>query len=559
MTKPLRNILMIYPRFPSTYWGLQYVVPLLGKKSSMPPLGLLTIAALTPHDYPIRLVDLNCEFLKEEDIAWADIVCVSAMLTQKTSLFEVARKCRAAGKLIVFGGPYPTACPEECTPYADVLVLNEGEITWTKFIEDLDKGTYKSIYTTTEKPEITQTPVPRFELLKIKDYVTIPLQFSRGCPFLCEFCDIIVMFGRRPRTKTPEQMMDELEAVYQTGYRGTIFVVDDNFIGNKRDVKRFLHRLIEWNATHGSPFYYGTEATVDLADHPELLELMVKSNFMWVFLGIESPVSESLKETLKIQNLKGSLVDKVSTIQEAGLQVFGGFIVGFDSDPEDIFERQLAYIDRVAISHAMIGPLVALPGTPLYARMQSSGRLLTNADGDEDRTVASGYTNIVTKIAPVHLLEGQIRMLKAIYTPQSYFERQLRALMRLPHPKGMLRRLRRAFWLFLHIRITLGRPDPNSHFKSFGKILIRYTEVRAEFLVAAAKFAWNILRKCPDQLPYLGWSLLMGYHFYRFTYEHAVPGLQALISDAEGRQAKTVVTANEQRQQGSLITIGPLQ
>ncbi|MBX3306638.1 MAG: DUF4070 domain-containing protein [Nitrospira sp.] len=526
------NILMIYPTFPPTYWGLQYVTPLLGKKASMPPLGLLTIAALTPHDYPIRLIDLNCDPLNDEDIAWADMVCFSAMLPQKSSLFEVAKRCRTAGKLIVFGGPYPTMSPEECAQYADVLILNEGEITWPDFIGDWEDGTYKSIYTSTEKPDITKTPVPRFDLLKINDYITIPLQYSRGCPYLCEFCDIIVMFGRRPRTKSPEQMLNELEAVYKTGYRGTIFIVDDNFIGNKRDAKQLLTKLVDWNIAHDSPFTYGTEATVDLADQSELLDLMLKANFIWVFLGIETPVAESLKETLKIQNLKGSLVDKVEAIQRAGLQVFGGFIVGFDHDPEDIFDRQVSYIDEVAISHAMIGPIVALPGTPLFTRMENAGRLIKAAVGDEDRTVASGYTNIVTKIPMKQLLEGQIRMLQAIYTPESYFSRQLRALTRLPHPKGLINRLRRIIWLFTHTRITLGRPDPTSLTASLRQILASYAKIPIEFFFVSLKFAVRLLRKCPDQVPYLPWSVLMGYHFYRFTNEHAVPGLNLLLREA---------------------------
>jgi len=549
------NILMIYPSFPPTYWGLQYVTPLLGKKASMPPLGLLTIAALTPRDYPIRLIDLNCEPLRDEDIAWADMVCFSAMLPQKSSLFNIARRCRTSGKLIVFGGPYPTMCPEECAKYADVLVLNEGEITWRDFIGDWEEGKYKSIYTTTEKADITETPVPRFDILKINDYITIPLQYSRGCPYLCEFCDIIVMFGRRPRTKSPGQMLNELEAVYETGYRGTIFIVDDNFIGNKRDVKKLLTKLVDWNTAHGSPFTYGTEATVDLADHSELLDLMVKANFIWVFLGIETPVAESLKETLKIQNLKGSLVDKVEVIQRAGLQVFGGFIVGFDHDPEDIFDRQLSYIDEVAISHAMIGPIVALPGTPLFARMENTGRLIKAAMGDEDRTVASGYTNIVTKIPTKQLLEGQIRMLETIYTPESYFTRQLRALTRLRQPKGLTNRLRRIVWLFTHTRITLGRPDPDSLISSLRQILASYAKIPTDFILISLKFAVRLLSKCPDQLPYLPWSVLMGYHFYRFTYEHAVPGLNLLIRVAEPSESTILQTSHDPLGENELITI----
>ena len=255
MTNTKRNILMVYPKFPSTYWGMQYALPLMGKKGLMPPLGLITIAALTPSHYQLRLVDLNCEPLQDQDLAWADIVCFSAMLPQKGSLFEAAERCKTAGKLVVFGGPYPTACPDECAPHTDVLVLNEGEITWNAFLSDFESGTYKSRYITEDRPDVTQTPVPRFNLLKIEDYTTIPIQFSRGCPYLCEFCDIIVLFGRRPRTKTPDQMLKELDAIYATGHRGPVFIVDDNFIGNKKEAAKFLTQLVSWNRKHGTPFF----------------------------------------------------------------------------------------------------------------------------------------------------------------------------------------------------------------------------------------------------------------------------------------------------------------
>lgn len=304
MTAPRRHILLVYPQFPKTYWGMQYILPLVGKKAVMPPLGLITIAAMTPQTYEMRLIDLNCELLTEDDLEWAEVVCFSAMLPQKPSLFRTAQQCQAAGKLVVFGGPYPTSCPEECTPYCDVLVLNEGEITWQEFLKDLEQGTLRSRYTTTEKPDVAQTPVPTFSLLKIRDYVAVPVQFSRGCPFQCEFCDIIVMFGRRPRTKTSTQVLRELTAVYETGYRGMIFIVDDNFIGNKKEVKRLLAALIEWNTAHGAPFFFGTEASVNLADDEELLRLMAQANFIWVFLGIETPSVESLRKPTRCRTSK---------------------------------------------------------------------------------------------------------------------------------------------------------------------------------------------------------------------------------------------------------------
>lgn len=541
MANAKRNILMVYPKFPSTYWGMQYALPLMGKKALMPPLGLITIAALTPSHYRLRLVDLNCEPLQDQDLAWADIVCFSAMLPQKSSLFETSKLCKAAGKLVVFGGPYPTACPEECAPYADVLVLNEGEITWSQFLRDLESCTYVSRYTTKDRPDVTYTPVPRYDLLKIDDYITIPVQFSRGCPYLCEFCDIIVMFGRRPRTKTPDQMLRELDAIYATGHRGPIFIVDDNFIGNKKEAAKFLTELIAWNRKHGTPFIYGTEASVNLADESELLNQMALANFTQVFLGIETPETESLKETRKLQNTKGSLLAKVETIHRAGLQVYGGFIVGFDHDPEDIFERQIAFIHQAAIPQAMIGPLVALPGTPLYARMERTGRLLSEFAGDQERTVASGYSNIVTKIPVKQLMEGQRRILQAIYKPTAYFTRSLEALSRLPHPKSFRARIRR----FLSFNLLLARAFSGQLFRkkfAYQQLMTQYKafkQVPFDYYRAWLRLAWNILRKCPDQLPWLTECFFMGYHFYRFTFDYAVPGLTALITQNEAAEGQS--------------------
>jgi radical SAM superfamily enzyme YgiQ (UPF0313 family) len=540
MSTQKSNILMVYPTFPPSYWGFQYVAPFLGKKSSMPPLGLLTIAALTPEGYSFRVVDLNCRPLTDEDLEWADLVCLSAMLPQKSSLFATAARCRAAGKLVVFGGPYPTACPEECAPHADVLVLNEGEITWPQFLQDFEAGRYKSRYTTDEKPDVTQTPVPRFDLLDLQDYICIPLQYSRGCPFTCEFCDIIVMFGRKPRTKTPEQMLAELDAVYETGYRGQIFIVDDNFIGNKKEARKLLKALVDWNIKRDYPFYFGTEASVNLADEPELLRLMNQAHFVWVFLGVETPVAESLKETAKVQNLKGTLSDKVKIIQRAGIQVFAGFMVGFDSDPDDIFDRQIDFINDVSVPNAMIGPLVALPGTPLYARMQRAGRLIESADGDEDRSVASGYSNIVTRIPTRTLLEGQRRVLQAIYTPAAYFERQLIALQRLPHPQGFRNRVRRALWLLVHFRVRglLRSDETTTTFQSLVQLLKAYAKIPGLYYRAGFKFAWDVIRKCPDQLPWLPLSLFMGYHYYQFTHDHAVPGLTKLLEQLAEEESR---------------------
>ena len=491
-------------------------------------------------------MDLNCEPLQSQHLTWADIVCFSAMLPQKSSLFETAKLCKAAGKLVVFGEPYPTACPEECAPHADVLVLNEGEITWREFLSDLESGTYGSRYNTKDRPDVTHTPVPRFDLLKIDDYTTIPLQFSRGCPYLCEFCDIIVMFGRRPRTKTPEQMLRELDAIYATGHRGPIFIVDDNFIGNKKEAAKFLTALIAWNDKHGTPFIYGTEASVNLADESQLLKQMVLANFTQVFLGIETPETESLKETRKLQNIKGSLLDKVEAIQRAGLQVYGGFIVGFDHDPEDIFERQIAFIDRAAIPQAMIGQLVALPGTPLYARHGLTGRL-SRIKGDEERTVASGYSDIITKIPVKQLMEGQ---------PKIYCKPFISLLHILDVRSKLCVDCRTTgfpctYPAILFVQSTIGKelsPASSCGNGSAPAHLVAQFRPSRKFplpLLWWLRFAWNILRKCPDQLPWLTECFFVGYHFYRFTFDYAVPRLTALI--AQRSELKDKVTATSQR------------
>ncbi|MGH8584067.1 MAG: DUF4070 domain-containing protein [Gammaproteobacteria bacterium] len=544
MCHPYRNILMVYPEFPATYWGMQYFLPLIGKKAIMPPLGLLTIAALTPASYSIRLVDLNCVPLNDDDIEWADIVCFSAMLPQKPSLLDTAGRCRRAGKLLVFGGPYPTACPAECTPHCDVLVLNEGEITWPMFLRDVEDGSYAALYTSDEKPDVSLTPVPHFTLLRVGDYGAIPIQFSRGCPFLCEFCDIIVMFGRKPRTKTPAQVLRELDAVYATGYRGMIFIVDDNFIGNKKAVKALLPELAAWNAGHGDPFFYGTEATINLADDRELLELMVAAKFLWVFIGIETPSEEGLKETRKVQNLKGSMLDRVRVVQGSGLLVFGGFIIGFDSDAEDIFERQIRFIEDAAIPNAMIGPIVALPGTPLYARMKSTGRLLEDDDAGGNRTVASGYTNVRTILPFDRLLDGHRRILESIYSAPAYFRRTLEALRRLPYPPALAQRRRRLGWLISVGLDSLVRAV--RHQPTIGSALLRLiTLARAirqlspEYRRASLQFTWDVLRRCPDQIGFVLPYVLMGYHYHKFTFEQVAPSLSNLVSAARSADHPT--------------------
>jgi radical SAM superfamily enzyme YgiQ (UPF0313 family) len=536
MHNSYHHILLVYPEFPKTYWGMQYSLPLIGKKALMPPLGLLTIAALTPPGYELRLVDLNCAPLTDDDLAWADMVCFSAMLPQKKSLFETASWCQRLGKLVVFGGPFPTACAEECQRYCDVQVLNEGEVTWPLFLADLAQGTYRSLYTSDEKPDMTTTPIPRFDLLHTEDYAIIPLQFSRGCPFQCEFCDIIVMFGRRPRTKTPQQLCVELQAVYDTGYRGVVFIVDDNFIGNKREAKRLLPELQAWNEAHGQPFIYGTEASINLAEDAALMQQMVDCQFRWVFVGIETPSLESLTETMKYQNTKRSLLESVKMIQNAGLLVYGGFIIGFDHDTEDIFDRQIEFITQAAIPNAMVGLLVALPGTPLYKRMQETGRL--KPDEYEGTSDQCGYTNMVTRLPARQLLEGYRKVIETIYTPHEYFRRSLDALSRLPHPDSRLARIHRVLSLqranglliLRHLRAKKATKERAGLLRKLTSLYSFFKGLSAEYKRESVKFMWSVLKHCPDQFPRAAPCIFMGIHYSKFSFEHVLPELENTLA-----------------------------
>jgi radical SAM superfamily enzyme YgiQ (UPF0313 family) len=530
-----RHILMVYPELPVTYWGMQYTLALLGKKAAMPPLGLITIAALTPPPYEFRLVDLNCTALTEEDLGWADMICFSAMVTQKRTLFAIADRCRQTGKLLVFGGPYPTACPDECAPHCDVLVLNEGEVTWPRFLADLERGDWLERYTSDEKPDVTKTPVPRFDLLRVDDYLTVPIQFSRGCPFQCEFCDIIVMFGRKPRAKTPDQMCAELEALERTGFRGAIFIDDDNFIGNKREVKKLLPRLRAWNEEHGNPFSYGTEASINLADDPALLQDMVAASFRWVFIGIETPSEEGLNETLKFQNTKRSLVESVRVVQTAGLFVDAGFMLGFDSDTEDIFDRQIEFINQAAIAFAAVVLLVALPGTPLYRRLREAGRLKTETIDPVGEH--SGYTNIVTTLPFRKLMEGYRRVRAAIYAPPAFFRRAQENLLRFSRPKSLRERIR-CFRNLQKYNSSLGRQ--NARWGAQLAVLYRVlTMVPGDFLREALKFIWSVSVKRPELFPAAVRLAFLGVHLCRFNAEHVLPQLDAELErlQADGAEA----------------------
>jgi radical SAM superfamily enzyme YgiQ (UPF0313 family) len=417
--------LLVYPEFPDTYWSFRHALSFEGKRSAYPPLGLLTVSAMLPDAWERRLVDMNIQPLKPSDIKWADVVFASAMLVQKDSLRRVVELCKAEGKRVVIGGPYVTTGAERL-PQADHIFLGEAETTLPEFVRDLDLGIPKHIYQAAERPPLSTTPVPDFHLVNLKRYSAMPVQYSRGCPFQCEFCDIIEIYGRVPRTKSNEQVLAELDALLRIGWRGTVFIVDDNFIGNKRNVKRLLPILADWSEGHGRPFSFITEASVNLAEDDELLDLMRRAHFRRVFLGIETPVEASLKEAQKGQNMRRNLHDSVRKIQSYGMEVMAGFIVGFDNDPDDIFERQIEFIRESAIPLAMVGLLTALPDTQLWRRLEREGRLLLESTGNN----TDGSLNFVPKMDATRLIEGYKSIMRAIYSPGEYYQRALDCLER---------------------------------------------------------------------------------------------------------------------------------
>jgi radical SAM superfamily enzyme YgiQ (UPF0313 family) len=408
----------VYPIYPDTFWSFKHILPFISRKAAFPPLGLLTVAAMLPEQWEKRLIDANVAPLGDEDLAWADLVFVSAMVVQEAGAKEIIARAKAMGKRVVAGGPLFSAQPERFEG-VDHFVLNEAEVTLPLFLEDLGQGNPKHLYTSAERPDISGTPIPQWDLINFRDYVTMSVQYSRGCPFDCEFCDIVVMNGRRPRVKDTDQMLREIESLHIAGWRGPVFIVDDNFIGNIASVKRFLPRLIDWQEAHGYPFKFMTEASINLAQDGELVRLLSKANFHKVFIGIETPSTDSLRECGKKQNVSTDFAQAVKTLHQHGLQVMGGFIVGFDSDTESIFEQQIRFIQEIGVVTAMVGILNAMPKTRLWQRLKAENRLLGNASGEN--TDAS--LNFIPAMSRTALINGYKRVLSTIYTPELYYKR----------------------------------------------------------------------------------------------------------------------------------------
>lgn len=413
------KVLLVYPRYPDTFWSFRHALKFLSKKASFPPLGLLTVAAMLPGEWEKKLVDLNVKPLNDEDIKWADYIFLSAMVVQKDSAREVIARCRELNTRIVAGGPLFTTRYEEFEG-VDHFVLGEAEATLPPFLADLAGGCPKPVYSSDERPDVSKTPIPMWSLINMKHYSSMSLQYSRGCPFDCDFCDIVVLNGHLPRTKDRQQTVDELEALYRSGWRGSLFIVDDNFIGNRKKLKaETLPSIIEWSKQKKYPFTFFTEASINLADDDELMELMAQAGFNRVFIGIETPNEDSLVECNKQQNRNRDLAAAVKRIQNHGFEVQGGFIIGFDSDPASIFAKQIHFIQKTGIATAMVGLLNAPKGTKLYKRLKNENRLLKDFSGDN----TDFSINFIPKMKYETLVAGYKNVLDTIYSPRQYYER----------------------------------------------------------------------------------------------------------------------------------------
>ena len=413
------RILFIYPEFPATFWSFKHALRFVNKKSALPPLGILTISSMLPAAWEKRLVDCNVRMLRDEDILWSDMVFISGMTVQKESAQSIIDRVKTFGKTIIAGGPLFTTGYEEFKN-VDCFVLNEGEVTVPLFLEDWENGGMKHVYTSDEKPGIENTPLPDWDLIHVNDYLNLSVQFSRGCPFSCEFCDIIIMNGRIPRTKTTSQMIAEFDAIYAKGWKGGVFIVDDNFIGNKNKVKDLLKNIKVWMKEKKYPFTLFTEASINLAQDEELMMLMREANFDNVFIGIETPDENALKSCDKIQNQNINMIDSIKTIQRNGMAVMGGFIVGFDTDTPKIFDRMVQFIQKSGVVTAMVGLLNALPKTKLHERLSSEGRLLDKPSSGNN---TDSSINFLPKMDLDVLVNGYRNILEQLFTPRNYYKR----------------------------------------------------------------------------------------------------------------------------------------
>jgi radical SAM superfamily enzyme YgiQ (UPF0313 family) len=512
------NILLVYPEFPDTFWSFKHALKFVGKKVSNPPLGLITIAAMLPPNWNKRLVDMNISQVKQADLDWADYIFLSAMDIQRKSVNEIITKCKENNLKIVAGGPLFTA-ESQCFPDVDYFVLNEAEITLPQFLADLAAGTLQRIYRTDSYADIQQTPTPLWNLLDMNQYDSMNIQFSRGCPFNCDFCNVTALLGHIPRTKTAAQLIRELDSLYAIGWRRNIFLVDDNFIGNKKLLKReVLPALINWRKGKTGCLFI-TEASINLSDDEELLQMMVEAGFISVFIGIETPDEVSLTECHKTQNKNRDLIASIKHIQNAGLQVMGGFIVGFDNDTPSIFQRQIDFIQRSGIVTAMVGILQAPNGTKLYERMKNENRLLAEISGDN----GDGSTNMISKMDPVVLKEGFLNLIQKLFSPDLFYER-VKTFLREYHPR--------------QATVNLGFQEILAFFR---------TILHMGILGKERKHYWNLvfwtLLKYPKKFPQAITFTVYSYHFRKVSELHLLSSLNNLANNQLANPAKNIAAA----------------
>ncbi|MEW6510730.1 MAG: B12-binding domain-containing radical SAM protein [Bacteroidota bacterium] len=486
------KILLVCPQYPDTFWSFKHALRFVSKKAAQPPLGLLTVASLLPAEWEKRLVDLNLRPLTTQDLHWADYVFLTGMSVQAESARSAIKRCNETGVPVVAGGPLFTARHEEFQG-VDHFVLNEAEITLPLFLDDLLHGQPKGLYTTREWADLIMTPLPMWELINPRQYATMNIQYSRGCPYDCEFCDITVLYGRVPRTKSASQVIAELDALYRTGWRNHVFFVDDNFIGNKDRLKKaVLPQIIRWMEEKRYPFSLGTEASLNLSDDPELLDMMVRAGFDEVFVGIESPNEESLDECRKIPNKGRNLIASVKTLQKAGLQVQGGFIVGFDHDPPSIFDTLIRFIQESRIVVAMVGLLNAPVNTRLYKRLGKEERLLKGFSGNN----TDCSMNFIPKMSAEGLVAGYRKILATIYSPKEYYQRVIDFL----KTHEPLRR-RSTSLQFVHLRALI-------------KSMVLLGVIGRERLYYWKLFFWSLFRR-PRHFPTAITLAIYGFHFRR--------------------------------------------
>jgi len=507
------KILLVNPKFPITYWGFQYALSFSSARVMLPPLGLITLAALLPETWEFRLVDLNAHDLDDDAIRWADAVFVGGMRVQRESMHEVITRAHALDKRVVVGGPAPTTSPSEFAD-ADLIFEGEAEERVAELVAAVEapRGAIRRIAKGAKTPSMGSSPVPRFDLLNLADYDTMSVQFSRGCPYRCEFCDIIEIYGRVPRMKSPAQVLAELNTLHDLGWHSAIFVVDDNFIGNRPAVKKLLPELIAFQERLGYPFDLSTEASVNLAADDELVSQMVTAGFSQVFIGIESPSPEALAAAQKTQNLRIDLLGAVEKLSSAGLEVMAGFIVGFDQDGPEVFEAQRAFIQSSPIPIAMAGLLMALPETQLWRRLVREGRLRRQSTGDQ-----FGRPNFLPSLDEETLVKGYAELLGSLYEPDAYYARCEAHVLRAGRVPGGSRVRLRDIARLAQVMWVLGVVRPRR--RNFWRLL------------------FTTLRHARHNLRRAVVLAVMGEHMIRYTREDVLPRLAEALAEIQAERA----------------------